>query len=170
MAKLVALSEGLKGLAHELKVERTTVGRLEDNTFQVAEPSVSSHHAEVLLKGNDVVIKDLNSTNGTYVNGEKIAEAVLPPGQTVRFGTVEFRLEGVAAGKKQLDATRVIPGGVKREDVGSAGSRGPALDDKSGFAKKSDKAGKVLWIVFAVGLVAIALILVLALRQTGGGE
>ena len=65
MAKLVILSEGMTGRTHELNVEKTTVGRLEDNTFQISEASVSSHHAEISLRGSDVVIKDLNSTNGT---------------------------------------------------------------------------------------------------------
>src|SRR4029453_7280778 len=93
MAKLVVVTESLKGLVHELKLERTTVGRVEDNTFQIAEPSVSSHHCEVLLRGNDVIIKDLNSTNGTYINGEKVSESPLKPGQILRLGQVEMRLE-----------------------------------------------------------------------------
>ena len=61
--------------------------------FQIAEPSVSSHHCEVLLRGNEVVIKDLNSTNGTFINDEKITESVLKPGQTLRLGQIELRLE-----------------------------------------------------------------------------
>src|SRR5689334_14216553 len=115
MPKLVVLSEGLTGRSHELKVDKTTIGRLEDNTFQIAEQSVSSHHCEVLLKGNDVVVKDLNSTNGTYINGEKITEKVLKPGQILRLGQIEVRLEAegqpapAAAGKKQMENTRVIP-------------------------------------------------------------
>src|SRR3954465_12063457 len=94
MSKLVLLTEGFAGRTYELNVEKTTVGRVEDNAFQIAEPSVSSHHAEIILKGNDVLIKDLNSTNGTFINGEKITEAVLKPGQTLKFGQVELRLEG----------------------------------------------------------------------------
>ena len=70
MAKLVILTQGLNGPAHELNVDRTTIGRVEDNLFQITEASVSSHHCEVLLRGSDVVIKDLNSTNGTFINGE----------------------------------------------------------------------------------------------------
>ena len=50
MAKLVVLSAGMTGRTHELKVDKTTIGRVEDNTFQIAEPSVSSHHCEVLLR------------------------------------------------------------------------------------------------------------------------
>src|SRR2546427_10101020 len=97
MAKLVVLSEGMTGRSYELKVDKTTIGRVEDNTFQIAEPSVSSHHCEVLLEGNDVKIKDLNSTNGTFINGQQISEGVLKPGQILRLGKVDIRLETEAS-------------------------------------------------------------------------
>src|SRR3954465_11888518 len=97
MPKLVALSEGLTGRTYELKVDKTTIGRLDDNAFPITEPSVSSHHCEVLLNGNDVVIKDLNSTNGTFINGDKISESKLKPGQVLRLGQIEMRLETEAA-------------------------------------------------------------------------
>ena len=93
MAKLVVLSAGMTGRSHELKADKTTIGRVEDNTFQIAEASVSSHHCEIEMRGSDVVIKDLNSTNGTFINGEKISESILKPGQTLRLGQVEIRLE-----------------------------------------------------------------------------
>src|SRR5512134_580857 len=97
MAKLVVLSAGMTGRTHELKVDKTTIGRVDDNTFPIAEASVSSHHCEVLLRGSDVVVHDLNSTNGTFINGEKITESVLKPGQTLRLGQVELRLEAEGA-------------------------------------------------------------------------
>ena len=106
MAKLVVLSAGLTGRTHELKVDKTTIGRVEDNTFQIAEPSVSSHHCEVLLRGNDVVVKDLNSTNGTFINGEKITESVLKPGQILRLGQIELRLEMERRRQRRLRAPR----------------------------------------------------------------
>ena len=93
MAKLVILNQGMTGRTFELNVERNTVGRVEDNTFQIADASVSSHHAEILLRGADIVIKDLNSTNGTFINGEKVSEVVLKPGQTLRFGQVELKID-----------------------------------------------------------------------------
>src|SRR6266481_5248422 len=127
MAKLVLLSAGMTGRTHELKVDKTTIGRVEDNTFQIAEPSVSSHHCELFLRGNEVVVKDLNSTNGTYINGEKVSEAVLKPGQILRLGMIEMRLEteeaaaaAVAGPKKALDKTRVIPQGVKMGELEGA--------------------------------------------------
>src|SRR6266478_204604 len=120
MAKLVLLSAGMTGRTHELKVDKTTIGRVEDNTFQIAEPSVSSHHCEVLLRGNDVVIKDLNSTNGSYINGEKINESVLKAGQILRLGQIEMRLEtdaAPAAAKKPVDQTMVMQRGVSLTEL-----------------------------------------------------
>src|SRR5205823_8459354 len=97
MAKLVLLSAGMTGRSHELKVDKTTIGRVEDNTFQIAEPSVSSHHCEVLMRSGEIVVRDLNSTNGTYINGEKVTESALKPGQILRLGQIEMRLETEAA-------------------------------------------------------------------------
>ncbi|MBL9139779.1 MAG: FHA domain-containing protein [Verrucomicrobiales bacterium] len=166
MAKLVVLAESLKGLSHELKVERTTVGRVEDNTFPITEPSVSSHHCEILLKGSDVVVKDLNSTNGTFINGERITEAVLKPGQTLRLGNVELKLDGPAsATKKQLDATMVIPQGVKRDEIGAA--RESKLSEKAGFHKKSDKLNKIFLVGGAVVLLIIVGLIIFAFIQRG---
>src|SRR5687768_5780566 len=158
MPKLVVLSEGLTGRAHELKVDKTTIGRLEDNTFQIAEQSVSSHHCEILLKGTDVIVRDLDSTNGTYINGEKISEKVLKPGQILRLGNIEARLEGdgaptsasagaagtaatTAEKKKQNQNTSVIPRGVKFGETDTAAA--PKFDKNSPFAKKSNKINMI---------------------------
>src|ERR1700739_396811 len=93
MAKLVILNQGMTGRIFDLNVERTTVGRVEDNTFQITDGSVSSHHAEILLRGNDIVIRDIGSTHGTFINKHNITEAVLKPGQTLRFGQVELKID-----------------------------------------------------------------------------
>src|SRR5271167_2766590 len=100
MAKLVILNQGLPGRACELHTDRTTIGRVEDNTFQIADASVSSHHCEVHLRGSDIFIRDLHSTNGSYINNEKITEQILKPGQILRLGQVELKLdaEGAASG------------------------------------------------------------------------
>ena len=118
MAKLVVLSAGMTGRTQELKVEKTTIGRVEDNTFQIAEPSVSSHHCEVLLRGKDVVVRDLNSTNGTFINGEKITESVLKPGQILRLGQIEMRLETDAPPRRAGEE-------AARSDAGHAARRQP---------------------------------------------
>ncbi len=162
MAKLVILSEGMTGRSHELTVDKTTVGRVEDNTFAITDPSVSSHHCEVLLKGGDVVVRDLNSTNGSYVNGERITEAVLKPGQILRLGQVELRLETGATGeppKKPAESTMVMPRGVSLTDL-EQGARGGFDTAGKGFAKKDDKASKIFWLaVIGVVCVCVALLI-----------
>jgi pSer/pThr/pTyr-binding forkhead associated (FHA) protein len=163
MAKLVVLSAGMTGRTQELKVEKTTIGRVEDNTFQIAEPSVSSHHCEVLLRGNDVVVRDLNSTNGTFINGEKVAESAIKPGQILRLGQIEMRLETDAPAspaKKQIDQTMVMQRGVSLTEL-EQGARGSGFDTKSaGFSKKGNNVNKIFWIVAAlVGLVIVGVLL-----------
>ena len=170
MAKLVVLSAGMTGRTQELKVDKTTIGRLEDNTFQIAEASVSSHHCEVLLHGSDVVVRDLNSTNGTFINGEKVAEKVMKPGQILRLGQVELRLETdapAAPAKKHLDQTLVMQRGVSLNEL-EQGARTSGFDTKgSGFSKKDDKGSKIFWIVAAlVGLLIVG-VLLYALTMTG---
>jgi pSer/pThr/pTyr-binding forkhead associated (FHA) protein len=162
MVKLVVLSEGMTGRTHELKVDKTTIGRVEDNTFSLPEPSVSSHHCEVLLRGEEVVVRDLNSTNGTYINGERITESPLKPGQILRLGQIEMRLEtdSPQASKKAVDQTVVMQRGVSLTDL-ETGARGGGFDTTSkGFSKKKDKSGKVFWIaVIAAGVVIVALLI-----------
>ena len=50
------------------------IGRDHDNAIQIDEKTVSRRHCEIQVNNNQVFIKDLNSTNGTFVNGEKIVE------------------------------------------------------------------------------------------------
>ena len=153
----------MTGRSHELKVDKTTIGRVEDNTFPIAEPSVSSHHCEVLLRGNDVVVRDLNSTNGTFVNGEKVTETVIKPGQILRLGQIEMRLEADApAGpaKKPVDHTMVMQRGVKLDEF-EQGKRPTGFDTTgSGFSKKDNKVNKIFIILGVIlGFVIAALLL-----------
>jgi pSer/pThr/pTyr-binding forkhead associated (FHA) protein len=170
MARLVVLSEGLTGRTYELKVEKTTIGRVEDNSFQIAESSVSSHHCEILLRGNDVVVKDLNSTNGTFISGQQVTgERVIKPGQILRLGQVEMRLEsGEAkpAPKKLPDQTMVIPQGVNLSDL-DQGSRPLPFDKDSPFHRKKDTGTKLFIGVAIVICLIIAAFIVYAIMQSG---
>lgn len=172
MSKIVLLSTGLTGRSHELKVDKTTVGRMEDNTFQLAEPSVSSHHAEILLRGSDVVVKDLDSTNGTFINGEKISESVLKPGQILRLGQIEMRLEtdapapaptapATVAAKKSTDQTIIVPRGVSLTDLEQGARATGGFDTTSkAFSKKSNQTNRLFLIVgIIVGVVIIGVLI-----------
>jgi len=58
------------------------------------ENSISRKHAQITRSGNSIVVKDLGSTNGTFVNGLKLnGETTLRPGDTIQFGAVRFRFE-----------------------------------------------------------------------------
>lgn len=180
MARLVILSDAQMGRSYDLKDGTTTIGRVEDNAFQIAEASVSSHHAEVVVKGDNVLIRDLNSTNGTFINGQQITtESPLKPGQTLRFGQIELRLElgaapaGAAASapakpasaakpaaapaKKLPDQTLIIPQGVK---LGQDHGTTAPFDPKAGFAKKSNTGTKIF--IGAAVLVGVVIIVFIA--------
>ena len=158
MARLVVLTAGFSGKSYELKAERTTVGRLEDNDFSVPEPSISSHHCEILLSGSEVRVKDLGSTNGTFIGGEPTKEAVLKLNQVLRLGQVELRLEDPNVPPtpsppppKKADHNAPAPGGVKLNELDKGGK--PVGNP---FAKKSNKVNK--W--FLIGGVAMGLLIV----------
>jgi hypothetical protein len=181
MSKLVILNQGMTGRTFELNTERTTVGRVEDNAFQITDGSVSSHHAEIVLRGNEIIIRDLNSTNGTFINNEKITEMVLKPGQTLRLGQVEMKIDDgkpvsapppapagpaappptPASAKKTLEGTMVVPRGVSLEQLEQGGTRGPGFDTKgTGFSKKTNKINTYFIIGgIIVGVVIVGLIL-----------
>ncbi|HOX55763.1 MAG TPA: FHA domain-containing protein [Candidatus Paceibacterota bacterium] len=171
MAKLVVLSPGMTGRSQELKLDKTTIGRVEDNTFQIAEPSVSSHHCEVVLRGSEVVVRDLNSTNGTFINGERVTESVLKPGQILRLGQIEMRFETdapAAPSKKPLDHTLVMQRGVSLNELEQGTHSGGFGTKGAGFSKKDDKGNKIFWGV--VGLVGVIIVVVLLYALTIAGK
>ena len=87
MPKLVLLFEGR--VLKETAVSHTaavTIGRLPDNTIVIDNPAVSSHHVRIAREGPQFVVEDLESTNGTFVNGDKIAKRALRHGDTILVG------------------------------------------------------------------------------------
>ena len=76
-------------ITFDLGEEKVTIGRLAHNILQIDEPSVSSHHADLVLEAGRYHLRDSGSTNGTYVNGAQITDAVLRHGDELRFGSVE---------------------------------------------------------------------------------
>src|ERR1700710_2480835 len=89
-----------------------TVGRVASCDLLVQDPTVSRHHAELELAGAGVRVRDVGSTNGTYLNGSRGADALAPPGSPSSFGKVEFDVrehqapaEEEFGGEGSLDAT-----------------------------------------------------------------
>jgi pSer/pThr/pTyr-binding forkhead associated (FHA) protein len=186
MAKLVVLTQSMAGRSVDLG-ERTTIGRVEDNTFQIAEPSVSSRHCEILLQGSEVLVKDLGSTNGTFINGEKITERLLKPGQTLRLGNVELKLDapGVPASAStpassapaapaapppsKKEPARAATGGVSMDDLGG-GRTVTAFDTKNVFTKKKKSKNMAFWIGAAVAILVIVILIIFLISKVSSSS
>ena len=95
MNKLIFTDHDHAGQVYHLVLDKTTVGRAAGNTLAIADSSLSAAHCEILMNGHEIIVRDLGSRNGTYVNGAKLVnqQAQLKAGQIVRFGTVVARLE-----------------------------------------------------------------------------
>ena len=83
----------LMPLRFDLRGGLNTVGRNPTNDVVVHEASVSAFHAEISVDERGVIVRDLQSTNGTFIDDEPITEQEIRSGQVVQFGTVALRLE-----------------------------------------------------------------------------
>jgi len=88
--RMLVRTQGETGIV-QLLGRRTTIGRTPDNDLRIDAEFISRHHAVVLLYGTKTVIEDLNSTNGTYVNSERVNRRTLKEGDIVTLGKSDFR-------------------------------------------------------------------------------
>ena len=100
------------GNRHPLVKARTVIGRGSDADITISDAGTSRKHVEILWDGERAMVRDMNSTNGTTLDGRKIVEAALPPDSTVTIGRTDivFRVVAQAAPPKPpmpaADATR----------------------------------------------------------------
>jgi tetratricopeptide (TPR) repeat protein len=116
-ARLQFVSGKGLGRAFDLTQERVNIGRDDSNVICIKDDTVSSHHALLVRIGDHFKLRDLISTNGTYVNGERTMDAVLRHGDVLRFGEVEMRyeeLQGVASELRIELPQAVLPLGRSR--------------------------------------------------------
>ncbi len=102
MPKLIITTEAQGKIGYEFTENLITIGRAPDNMIVVEDPSVSSRHAHLELSGDSYRLKDLESTNGTRVNGHPITETALRFDDRIRFGAVEARFESDQHGSQPL--------------------------------------------------------------------
>jgi len=114
--KLTLTRPDLPESTFNLEQEYTHVGRAQGNEICLPYPSISNRHCIFIHSGPDIVLRDLNSSNGTYVNGEIISEAILRPGDTIQCGVVFMKFEpGVK--RPKLNAPEA-PAQVTKEPMG----------------------------------------------------
>jgi pSer/pThr/pTyr-binding forkhead associated (FHA) protein len=75
-----------------------TIGRLADNTIVIDSPAVSSHHASIVNDGGLLTVEDLQSTNGTFVNGVRVSRRILKDGDVLQVGAHRLVLDQAADG------------------------------------------------------------------------
>lgn len=94
---------------------KTVIGRRQDCDLRIPTRDVSRRHCEIEITEDAAIVRDLGSTNGTYVNNQRIAEKPLAPGDRLTIGPVVFVV--------QIDGK---PEEIKPEDVAAAAARAAA--------------------------------------------
>jgi hypothetical protein len=116
-------------VSFDLGTGNNTVGRAAGNSVQIPEPSISSQHCVISVSSNGVYVQDLQSTNGTSIDGVPTVEGWLQPGQTLQLGNLRLRLETeeVRIHVPGVPAPVAEAGPVTLEDGSLACSRNPTL-------------------------------------------
>ncbi|MDD2880578.1 MAG: FHA domain-containing protein [Rhodoferax sp.] len=119
MPKIIVMMDGVLIKEVELTKERTTLGRRPYNDIVIENLAVSGEHAAFHMHATEVAIEDLNSTNGTFVNGKAVRKQVLHHGDILEVGKYRIQFESDAA----FDKTMVVA--PQRADVVAPYAREP---------------------------------------------
>jgi pSer/pThr/pTyr-binding forkhead associated (FHA) protein len=119
MARLMLSLDGSILAEYNMNKERYTIGRLPDNDIRIDNPAVSGHHSLIINILNDSFLEDLNSTNGTYVNGKLIKKHAMQHGDVITVGHHQLRFVDSQDGQSEQDdfeKTMVITSSSQGED------------------------------------------------------
>ena len=119
MARLILSLDGQVLAEYNMSKERYTIGRLPDNDVRIDNPAVSGHHSLIINILNDSFLEDMNSTNGTYVNGKLIKKHALQHGDVITIGHHQLRFSDQQTNETEQDEfekTMVIPAGQQSAD------------------------------------------------------
>ncbi len=110
-ASFVLITQDLNQRVIPITKARTIIGRQTDCNIRIPSGDISRQHCEIVVQGDSVQIKDLGSSNGTYVNRKKVSQAALAAGDLISVGACVFvvRLNGSPA---EIDAEDAYEDGV----------------------------------------------------------
>src|SRR6185369_1795912 len=110
MPKMIVSIDGVVIKEVQLSKDRTTLGRRPYNDIVIDNLAISGEHAVLQMSGNEVYLEDLNSTNGTYVNGKAVKKQLLQNSDTVEIGKYKIKYinEAASAG---FEKTMIIKAG-----------------------------------------------------------
>ena len=113
VSKLVVWLDGVVIKEVLLTKDRTTLGRRPYNDIVIDNLAVSGEHAALQMSGPDVSIEDLNSTNGTYINGKAVKRQVLVHNDTIEIGKYKIKYLSDEPGAAPFDKTTVLRPGAE---------------------------------------------------------
>ena len=119
MARLILSLDSQVLAEYNMSKERYTIGRLPDNDVRIDNPAVSGHHSLIINILNDSFLEDLNSTNGTYVNGKLIKKHALQHGDVITIGHHQLRFSDQQVNESEQDEfekTMVIPSSQQSQE------------------------------------------------------
>lgn len=88
--RLVGRDGKWRGKEFILEKDTISIGRVKDNDIMIDDPSISRKHAKLVRMGEQYILFDLRSSNGTWVNNEKVTKYILQGGENIRFGDITF--------------------------------------------------------------------------------
>jgi uncharacterized protein YraI len=150
------------GQVYTMMGDLLTIGRAQDNDVMLDDPQVSRYHAHLMRHGDEIIIEDLGSTNGTLVNGRRISGPhVLQPSETIAVGASVFSVEGFAA----PSTVGMLPQTLTARDFPSPARQSPAAAPQPAVPA-AQAAGEAPW--QAIGWVAGLLIVVMLILALAG--
>ena len=126
MPKMIVSIDGVVIKEVQLTKDRTTLGRRPYNDIVIDNLAVSGEHAAIQMADGQVFLEDLNSTNGTYVNGKAIKKQLLQDGDSVEVGKYKIKFVSDAQAESFEKTMMVKPGAVAGAGAG-AGALAPSL-------------------------------------------
>src|SRR5258706_7411406 len=111
MGKLVVSLDGVVIKEVQITKDKTTLGRRPYNDIVIDNLAVSGEHAVLQMVGADVFIEDLNSTNGTYINGKAVKKQLLSHNDTVEIG--KYKIKFMVADRTDYDKTMIMKPGAR---------------------------------------------------------